>query len=85
VLGRSELDLRSATLAPGDTLTLDIMALAGRGVVRVPHEWVVDMSGQPLAGDIVDERPVASRTTDTAAPHVRLTSVVAFGSLALRY
>ena len=36
VMGRSELDLRTATIAPGQDVTIEVFMLMGGATIRVP-------------------------------------------------
>ena len=88
VMGRSELDLTAVTLPPSqEEITIDVVALMGRAVVRVPREWQVELDALPLGGQITDERPAAAvgAAPSTSLPRVRIKAVAAMGSLAVRY
>lgn len=56
VMGKSSLDLRQVTLAPGDVLTVDVFVTMGNATVRIPDDWVVDASALPVMGAIEEER-----------------------------
>ena len=57
VMGRSELDLRSATIAPGAEASVEVFSVMGGVVVRVPPGWAVDTTGLPAAmGMVRDDR-----------------------------
>src|SRR4051794_3575205 len=48
VMAGSTLDLRRATLAPGEEVTIDLLAVLGGVVLRVPEDWIVDTQALPI-------------------------------------
>jgi hypothetical protein len=56
VMGRSSLDLRQVTLAPGEEVVVDVFVTMGRATVRIPDHWVVDTSALPVMGSVDEER-----------------------------
>jgi hypothetical protein len=56
VMGRSTLDLRQVTLAPGEAMTVDVFVTMGRATVRIPDHWVVDLSALPVMGSVDEDR-----------------------------
>jgi hypothetical protein len=56
VMGACTLDLRQATLSPGDAATIDVFTLMGGLVLRVPEEWTVDVRAVPIMGGVTDQR-----------------------------
>jgi hypothetical protein len=87
VMGRSDLDLRDATLAPGASATLQVFSMMGAVMVRVPPTWTVETGALTAMGGVRDER---SRSLDTPdpnagpAPRLVLRGVVAMGRLTIR-
>lgn len=84
--GRSELDLRSATLAPGDTASVRVVSTFGAVIIRVPPTWTVDTGAVSAFGSVSDER-IRPPDADPAAgtpPRIVLRGVVAFGRLTIR-
>ena len=64
VMGKSSLDLRQVTLAPGEVMTVDVFVTMGNATVRIPDDWVVDASALPVMGAIEEERfPRPSRSS----------------------
>jgi hypothetical protein len=59
VMGDCTLDLRQATLAAGQEVTVDVFTLMGSLVLRVPEGWTVDVRALPVMGGINDRRPGA--------------------------
>lgn len=72
VMGRSELDLRDATLAPGASSSVYIVSVMGSVSLRVPPEWTVDTGALSAFGGVRDERPTAPEQDTTAGPAPRL-------------
>ncbi len=56
VIAGAGLDLRSAAMAPGDEMIVDVLAVMGRVVIRAPGNWTVDTRAVPVAGGIRDRR-----------------------------
>jgi hypothetical protein len=70
VMGRSRLDLREATMAPGEQAIVDVFGLMGAVELIVPEGWVVDVEAVPLMGRVDDSRLRTTRipTTSTNEP-----------------
>ena len=66
VMGKSSLDLRQVTLAPGEVMTVDVFVAMGNATVRIPDEWIVDASALPVMGAVEEER--FPRATRSSAP-----------------
>jgi hypothetical protein len=88
VFGRSEIDLRDATLEPGERRQLQVVSGFGAVVVRVPPAWIVDTGAVSAFGGISDERRRQSLEDAPApagpAPRLELRGVVMFGRLTIR-
>lgn len=56
VMGSSKLDLRQATLAPGEEAVVDVFAVMGGIELRVPDAWTVDVRAVPVMGGVRDQR-----------------------------
>jgi hypothetical protein len=86
VMGRSELDLRDATLAPGESAEVRVMSAMGGVIVRVPPAWTVDSGAVSAFGTIRDERIRRPEPEAGAgpAPRIVLRGVVLFGKLTIR-
>jgi len=56
VMGGSELDLRQATIPPGEVAVINVFGLMGGLLVRVPNGWIVDVQTVPLVGGVSDQR-----------------------------
>jgi hypothetical protein len=90
VMGRTDLDLREATLAPGESASVQVFSMMGAVMLRVPPTWTVDTGAITAMGGVRDERP--SRSSDTpdpgapagTPPRLLLRGVVAMGRLTIR-
>jgi hypothetical protein len=88
VMGRSELDLRDATLAPGTRSTVHIFSLMGGVILRVPPTWTIDSSAITAMGGVRDERGPAPSDAPQAnagpSPRLALDGLVTMGRLTIR-
>jgi len=96
IMGGSDIDLRDVTLAPGETVTLDVFALMGGDTIRVPASWVVEMRAVPIMGGIKDQRasrdgqqgapggPDGAAPTAGSAPHLIVRGTVIMGGLVIK-
>jgi hypothetical protein len=66
VMGNSRLDLREATMAPGEEAVVDVFGLMGGVELIVPDGWVVDVEAVPLMGRVDDSRLRATRISTTS-------------------
>jgi len=55
-MGGCALDLRQATIAPGQEAVIDVFAMMGGVELRVPEGWVVDVRTVPVMGGVSDQR-----------------------------
>ena len=86
VMGRAELDLRDATLAPGASETVHVFSAMGAVVVRVPAAWTVDAGAISAIGAVKDERfsaPEAPEATAGPPPRLVLRGLILFGGLTI--
>jgi hypothetical protein len=69
VMGEARLDLREATLAPGEEAVVDVFTLMGGAVIYVPEGWTVDVQTMPVMGGVRDRRwrPSSATATDESA------------------
>jgi predicted membrane protein len=64
ILGSCVLDLRQASLLPGEEAVVDAVAFWGGVVILVPETWSVALHGMPLLGSFQDfTRPPAGGST----------------------
>jgi hypothetical protein len=92
VMGRAQLDLRQATLAPGATATVNVLSAMGGVVLRVPPSWTVDTGAISALGRVSDNRPLGSgdrskpieaEASAPPAPRLVLRGLVMFGRLTI--
>jgi hypothetical protein len=86
LFGRSEIDLRDATLEPGERRQLQVFSSFGGVTVRVPPTWVVETGAISAFGGIGDDRSRVSEgeAATGPAPRVELRGLVLFGRLTIR-
>jgi hypothetical protein len=56
VMGETRLDLRQATIPPGEEAVVDIVTVMGSTIVYVPDGWDVNFDAVPVMGGVKDER-----------------------------
>jgi hypothetical protein len=85
VMGRSELDLTRATLAPGATADVSLFSAMGSVVLRVPPTWTVDTGAVTALGKIADDRGTLPTAEAEAVPAPRLVlrGLVLFGRVTI--
>jgi len=85
VMGRSELDLHNATMAPGANATVHVFSAMGAVVLRVPPTWTIDTGSVTALGGVRDVRDSPLEREDTAGPAPRLVlrGLVMFGRLTI--
>ena len=85
VMGRSELDLHNATMAPGANATVHVFSAMGAVVLRVPPTWTVETGSVTALGGVRDVRDSPLERDDTAGPAPRLVlrGLVMFGRLTI--
>ncbi len=82
VMGRSELDLRTATIAPGQDVTIEVFMLMGGATIRVPEGWTVDVNTTRIMGDVKDRR---TGVRDSAgAPRLIIRGFIMMGGMTIR-
>jgi len=85
VMGRSELNLTQATLAPGATADVSVFSAMGNVVLRVPPTWTVDTGAVTALGKIADDRGTLPTAEAEAlpAPRLVLRGLVLFGRVTI--
>jgi hypothetical protein len=83
VMGRSQLDLHDAILAPGANATVHVFSAMGTVAVRVPATWTVDAGAVSAMGGVRDDRAPSAEAEATGGPAPRLVlrGFVIFGRL----
>ncbi len=61
LMGASRLDLRQATLGPGEEAVIDVLGMMGEVSVIVPDGWDVEVEAVPLMGRVRDRRFLSTR------------------------
>jgi hypothetical protein len=89
LMGSCVLDLRHAHISPGVAPIVDVFAMMGSVVIRVPDEWIVDRQAVRVFGSVRDlRRRSADWSADdpTAAepPRLVLRGLVMMGSIHIR-
>jgi len=67
-MGGSQLDLRQATIAPGEVAVIEVDALMGGVLIRVPDNWHIEVGTTMIMGGVNDERPAATRRKAAESP-----------------
>jgi hypothetical protein len=62
VMGKSDIDLREATLAPGANATMHVFSAMGTVELRVPPTWIVDTGAISAFGGVRDERVTPAKS-----------------------
>jgi hypothetical protein len=86
VMGRSVIDLRDATVAPGANVEVHVFSAMGSVVLRVPPTWTVDAGAISAMGGLRDERfkaPEAAEATAGPPPRLVLRGLVLMGRLTI--
>ena len=96
VMGKSDIDLRDATLAAGADATVHVFSAMGTVELRVPPTWIVDTGAISAMGGVRDERatpptagvpaeagatPAEADTIAGPPPRLVLRGLVMFGRL----
>jgi predicted membrane protein len=90
IMGGAQLDLRLATIPPGEEAVLDITTMMGGVEIVVPPTWSVSTPIVPFMGGVEDKRlaplPVESGPSerDTSAPHLIVRGLVIMGGIQLK-
>jgi predicted membrane protein len=67
VMGGATLDLRNASVAPDETVVLDVFAMWGGGDIRVPRNWDVSIDTNAVMGAVKDQRPGKPKNASDAS------------------
>jgi predicted membrane protein len=82
ILGRTDLDLRTAAVQPGQEVSIDVFMLMGGATIRVPEGWSIDMHTTRIAGGVKDRR---TGVRDTAgAPRLVVRGFIMMGGMTIR-
>jgi predicted membrane protein len=88
-MGGYQIDLRQATIPPGEEAVLDIFTAMGGGEIIVPASWTVETPIVPLMGGIDDKRiaplpGAAGAIGGKAAPRLVLRGLVMLGGIEIK-
>ena len=89
MLGGAHIDLRQATIPPGEEASLDVFAIMGGCEIKVPPSWAVVTPVVPVMGAVEDKRPVplpdgAEALGGKAAPRLVLRGLVLMGGIEIK-
>lgn len=87
-MGGAHLDLRMATIAPGEEAILDVTVIMGGVEIVVPNNWVVSTPVFPFMGAVEDKRltplPSEGKVPDGGSPRLVIRGFVMMGNIELR-
>lgn len=86
LLGGCHLDLRQATIPPGDEATINVFGIMGGHEIWVPSTWSVVSQIAPILGGVDDRRLPESLAAGAAAarPRLVLRGLVIMGGVVIR-
>jgi hypothetical protein len=89
LMGSCVLDLRHAQISPGVAPIVDVFAMMGSVVIRVPVEWTVDRQAVGVFGSVRDLRQRSADwsvddPTGAEPPRLVLRGLVMMGSIFIR-
>lgn len=82
IMGRGDLDLRTATIAPGEEAEIEVFTLMGESAIRLPDGWNVDLRATRVLGGVRDRRTGARGVA--GAPRIVIRGFVMWGTLVIR-
>ena len=87
-MGGGTIDLRGATIPPGEEAVLDLFCIMGGFELLVPQNWVIVTPLIPIMGGIDDKRfappPGSADVAGQSAPRLSLRGFVLMGGLEIR-
>jgi hypothetical protein len=84
IMGGCVLDLRQATVLPGEQATVNVLAVMGGHEIWVPQDWAVASDIVPIMGGVDDKRLPPMQAIPANAPRLRLRGVVLMGGVAIK-
>jgi predicted membrane protein len=87
VMGGAQIDLRQATIPPGEEAALDIFAIMGGCEIKVPPSWTVVTPIVPIMGGVDDKRRLADGTVSIGAqpaPRLVLRGLLLMGGIEIK-
>lgn len=84
IMGGCHLDLRQASIPPGEQPVIDVFAVMGGQEIVVPPGWAVDFDVISILAGTEDKRlPSVAGTLDAALPRVTIRGVLIMGGLSV--
>lgn len=83
-MGGCILDLRQATIPPGEQATINLMAIMAGHEIWVPAGWMVVTDVVPLLGNVDDKRLPPIEPSPDPRPRLRLRGFVLMGGAVIR-
>lgn len=87
-MGGAQLDLRQATIPPGEEAALDIFMVMGGAEIFVPTSWIVTTPLVPVMGGVDDKRlaplPGGDSLSGTPAPRLVLRGLIMMGGIEIK-
>ena len=88
IVGGTQLDLRQATIEPGQEAAINVFAMMGGHEIWVPSGWTVVSEVTPILGGVEDKRlpaiDTAPRASAEGIPRLVLRGVVLLGGLTIK-
>jgi len=88
ILGGAQIDLRQATIPPGEEAALDIFVVMGGCEITVPASWTVVTPLVPVLGGVDDKRlapmPGAEGLGSRPAPRLALRGLLLMGGIEIK-
>ena len=82
IMGHGDLDLRKATVVPGEEAVIEVFTLMGESAIRVPEGWNIDLRATRVLGGVRDRRTGARGVA--GAPRIVIRGFVMWGALVIR-
>jgi hypothetical protein len=87
-MGGSQIDLRQATMAPGEVARLEVFAVMSGCELIIPSSWIVTTPALVLLGGIEDRRlpaiPEATSAPRTPPPQLILSGFIMMGGISIK-
>jgi len=84
VMGGCHLDLRQATIAPGETAEINVLGIMAGHEIWVPSGWTVAIEVTPVLGGVDDKRLPTVEPPPSPRPVLRLRGLALMGSVVIK-
>jgi predicted membrane protein len=84
-MGGCVLDLRQATILPGEQAVINVLAVMGGHEIWVPPGWAVASDLVPVLGGVDDKRLPPLEPLPDTAPRLRLRGLVLMGGVVIKH